>query len=178
MRVGTGQHCFPALPVLTTRLGSPGPSTEGRKRPSSDESHQVPSRSPGDRFPGGHRPAAPLITARRTCLPADAASGTGRLLRAAARAAAGALRTASPSETGEGADPYPAQAAASCRPASGKMGPAPRPPWPDHLRPRAARTLTCVIDPQWWQLGLAGLAVLAGAMAVRTTGMGDRKSVV
>src|SRR5690625_1571271 len=38
--------------------------------------------------------------------------------------------------------------------------------------PRAARTLTCVIDPQWWQLGLAGLAVLAGAMAVRTTGMG------
>ena len=36
----------------------------------------------------------------------------------------------------------------------------------------AARTLTCVIDPEWWQLGLAGLAVLAGAMAVRTTGMG------
>lgn len=35
-----------------------------------------------------------------------------------------------------------------------------------------ARTLTCVIDPQWWPLGLAGMAVLAGAVAVRTTGMG------
>ena len=29
-----------------------------------------------------------------------------------------------------------------------------------------------MIDPQWWQLGLAALAVLAGAVAVRTTGMG------
>ena len=37
---------------------------------------------------------------------------------------------------------------------------------------RYARTLTRVIDPQWWQLALAGVAVLAGAMAVRTTGMG------
>src|SRR5699024_5199470 len=131
----TGQHCFPALPVLTTRLGSPGPSTEGRKRPSSDESHEVPSRSPGDRFPGGHRPATPLITARCTGLSAGQASVTVRLVRAARLAAASPLRTAAPSETGEGDDPYPAQAAANCRPASGKMGPVPRPPWPDHLRP-------------------------------------------
>ncbi|MGP9736316.1 TSUP family transporter [Brachybacterium sp. AOP42-C2-15] len=29
-----------------------------------------------------------------------------------------------------------------------------------------------MIDPEWWQLGLAALAVLAGAVAVRTTGMG------
>ena len=29
-----------------------------------------------------------------------------------------------------------------------------------------------MVDPQWWQLGLAALAVLAGAVAVRTTGMG------
>lgn len=32
--------------------------------------------------------------------------------------------------------------------------------------------MTCVIDPQWWPLGLAALAVLAGAVSVRTTGMG------
>src|SRR5690625_7154139 len=102
MRVGTGQHCFPALPVLTTRLGSPGPSTAGRKRPSSDESHEVPSRSPGDLFPGGHRPATPLITARCTGLSAGQASGTVRLVRAARRPASSTLRTATPSETGEG----------------------------------------------------------------------------
>ncbi|ASK65900.1 hypothetical protein CFK39_08730 [Brachybacterium avium] len=29
-----------------------------------------------------------------------------------------------------------------------------------------------MIDPQWWPLGLAALAVLAGAVSVRTTGMG------
>lgn len=32
--------------------------------------------------------------------------------------------------------------------------------------------MACVIDPEWWPLGLAALAVLAGAVAVRTTGMG------
>src|SRR5690625_5674408 len=105
MRVGTGQHCFPALPVLTTRLGSPGPSTEGRKRPSSDESHQVPSRSPGDRFPGGHRPATPLITARCTGLSAGQATGTVRLVRAARPAVPSTLRTATPYEPGDEGDP-------------------------------------------------------------------------
>ena len=29
-----------------------------------------------------------------------------------------------------------------------------------------------MIDPEWWPLALAALAVLAGAVAVRTTGMG------
>ncbi|WP_394214877.1 TSUP family transporter [Brachybacterium vulturis] len=29
-----------------------------------------------------------------------------------------------------------------------------------------------MLDPQWWPLGLAALAVLAGAVSVRTTGMG------
>src|SRR5699024_7790710 len=121
---------------------------------------------------GGHRPATPLITARCTGLSAGQGSGKVRLVRAARRAASSTLRNATPSQTGQGPDPYPAPAAAKLRPSSGNKVPVSRAAGPDHLRPRAARTLTCVIDPQWWQLGLAGLAVLAGAMAVRTTGMG------
>src|SRR5699024_2303500 len=40
------------------------------------------------------------------------------------------------------------------------------------LPPRQPRTVARVIDPQWWPLALAALAVLAGAVSVRTTGMG------
>src|SRR5699024_8449348 len=37
---------------------------------------------------------------------------------------------------------------------------------------RRPRTVARVTDPQWWPLALAALAVLAGAVSVRTTGMG------
>src|SRR5699024_7592396 len=42
----------------------------------------------------------------------------------------------------------------------------------DEIVDRQPRTVVRVPDPQWWPLALAALAVLAGAVSVRTTGMG------